>query len=82
MKVEIGRASPYGWESFDSSGALTQGRIPLGLGGTTLQLDPNTTFLYTDMLYAPGSAEAIGRVDGVTVEFAQASQDPFPAYPF
>jgi hypothetical protein len=82
MKVEIGRASPYGWESLDSNGTLTQGRTSWGFGGTTLTLDPNTTSLYTDMVYAPGPAEAIGRVDGVAATYAQATQDQFPAYPF
>jgi hypothetical protein len=82
MKVEIGRASPYGWESLDSDGALLQGRSPLGSAGGPISLDPNSTSLYTDMLYAPGPAEAIGRVDGVAATFAQASRDQFPAYPF
>jgi hypothetical protein len=82
LKVEIGRESPYGFESLDSNGMLTQGHTSFGSAGTTISLDPNSTSLYTDMLYSPGPAEAIGSVNGISDQFSQDAPWKFPLYPF
>jgi hypothetical protein len=71
LDAEIDRQSPIGASELDTEGGYSVAFPGGGAGGNSGPVYHGVSSLYTDMLYSPGPAKAIGVINGVKGTYSQ-----------